>query len=451
MKMYTVFVGRCVDSLPDWSLRIEESLLVLAANKIVHRARAEELERVLGEYGVRREDVVELPDHQFIMPGLIDTHIHASQFPNAGIALELPLLEWLEKYTFPTEARFSKQDFSSEVYERCVRTTLDSGTTTAVYFATIHRDSSELLAKICNRVGQRAFVGKVCMDRNSPDYYVESTEESLDQTKQFVNKIAEMGGNLTRPIITPRFAPSCSRALMTELGDLAKEKNLHVQTHISENKKEVEWVKELEPDCDSYTQVYDKCGLLGPKTILAHGIHLTDPELDLIRSTSAGVSHCPNSNFSLKSGVCDVKRLRDKNVKVGLGTDCSGGYSPSMLNAMRHAITASNTSHIMKKEQTEHLNSVVEDPLEAADSVYLATRGGAALLDLEDQLGSLDAGKLADFIIVDLHGHQNTVPFGHESPVDLVNKFVFLGDDRNIAQVYVDGRKVKDTRVGQRG
>jgi len=191
-------------------------------------------------------------------------------------------------------------------------------------------------------------------------------------------------------------------------------------------------VKQLEPDCDNYTQVYEKSGLLGPRTVLAHCIYLSDQEIQTIQKSGSGVSHCPNSNFSLKSGVCNVQRLRRAGVKVGLGTDCSGGFSPSIVNAMRQAVIASNTLSWAPQ---------IETPLSFSDALYLATRGGAQLLDRKD-LGVLEVGALADILLIDMNGHESTRPFGHESPEDLVHKFVFLGDDRNITRVWVGGRLV---------
>jgi len=193
-------------------------------------------------------------------------------------------------------------------------------------------------------------------------------------------------------------------------------------------------VRALEPDCESYTQVYEKSGLLGPRTVLAHCVHLSDDEVEVIRSTGSGVSHCPNSNFSLKSGVCNVQRLRRAGVKVGLGTDCSGGFSPSVLDAMRQAVTASNILYCNKEE---------EAPLVFSDALYLATRGSAGLLGREGELGVLEAGALADLLLVDMDGQQNTRLFGHETPEDMVHKMVFLGDDRNILEVFVAGNRVK--------
>lgn len=408
--------------------------MVIKGDTIVERAAPQELDQLLMKYGKTFGDVTILKPDQFLMPGLIDTHIHASQFPNAGLALDLTLLDWLQKYTFPTETGLSELSRAEQVYSRCVRATLDSGTTTAAYFATIHSKASLLLASICQRLGQRAWVGKVCMDRNSPDSYREDTEASVAATKQFVSSITELNSDLVRPIITPRFVPSCSRELMSQLGGLAAQHNIAIQTHLSENIPECKWVKELEPDCDNYAEVYNRCGLLTDRTILAHCVHLTDQEVELLASTGAGVSHCPNSNFSLKSGVCDVRRLRQAKVKIGLGTDCSGGFSPSMLNSMRMTVMASNSLTFRDPSY---------NPLQFSDALYLATRGGAELLQRQDTLGSLDLDKKADILLVDMDAQSNTRLFGGESPEDIVSKFVFLSDDRNIRTVWVDGNIVK--------
>jgi len=434
--MTTIFIGLLVDCREDWSLRAEQGLLVVREGSIVARHTIADQDAVLGKLGGEAK-VVRLSGHQFIMPGLIDTHIHASQFPNAGLALDLTLLDWLERYTFPTEAGLKCTNRAKEVYSRCVKATLASGTTTACYFATIHTDSTQVLGEVCVALGQRAWVGKVCMDRNCPDIYGESsTSESLSEAEASVAGLQALNSPLVNPIVTPRFVPTCSRKLLQDLGALASSKGLHIQTHLSENKREVEWVKQLEPDCKHYTEVYKKSGLLGSRTILAHCVHLTDEEVEMVQSTGSGISHCPNSNFSLKSGVCNVQRLRRAGVKVGLGTDCSGGFSPSLLDAMRQAVVASNVVHFTGEEET---------PLSFSDALYLATRGSAKVLAREGELGLLEGEAVADFLLVDMNGHENTRLFGHESPEDIVHKFVFLSDDRNIKEVWVNGQKVKDT------
>uniref|UniRef100_A0A9L0ILZ5 Guanine deaminase n=1 Tax=Equus asinus TaxID=9793 RepID=A0A9L0ILZ5_EQUAS len=238
------------------------------------------------------------------MPGLVDTHIHASQYSFAGTNVDLPLLEWLTKYTFPTENRFRNIDFAEEVYTRVVRRTLKNGTTTACYFATIHTDSSLLLAEITDKFGQRAFVGKVCMDLNDavPEYK-ETTEESIKETERFVSEMLQRKYSRVKPIVTPRFSLSCSETLMGELGNIAKTHDLHIQSHISENPDEVKAVKNLYPSYKNYTDVYDKNNLLTSKTVMAHGCYLSAEELDVFRERGASIAHCPNSNLSCGWGL----------------------------------------------------------------------------------------------------------------------------------------------------
>jgi len=433
----TIIRGLLVDCDKNAKLRTEDGILVVKGEKVLEKTKYESLDNLLSKYKIEADSVISLSESQFLMPGLIDTHIHAPQFPNAGLALDLTLLDWLQRYTFPTEEKMSDLARAEEVYARCVRSTLDSGTTTASYFGTIHLEACILLAKICKSLGQRALIGKVNMDRNSPPTYCEDTEESLRSTNTFIEAIRKIESQLIKPIITPRFVPSCSRDLMMELGKMAKNYDLNVQTHLSENLSEVQWVSQLEPDCQNYTDVYKKCNLLGPKTMLAHCCHLSEPEIKILATSGSGVAHCPNSNFSLKSGVCDVKRLWESGVKVGLGTDVAGGFSPSILNTMRMAVMASNTLTFSQGRSGFA-------PLGFSDALYLATRGGAGLLDMEDDLGALEPGMQADMILVDMDAHNNTRLFGTESTEDIVSKFVFLADDRNISKVWVAGKCVKD-------
>ena len=196
------------------------------------------------EHGFDGSLIQRLAPEEVLVPGMVDTHIHASQYSYTGTGYELPLLQWLETYTFPAESLLSDEEKAREVYEKVVKRTLKCGTTSAVYFATISTKSTELLADVVKELGQRALVGKVNMDRNSPDFYVETTEKSVDDTLEFVEYVEKLtagdaGKMLVQPVITPRFVPTCSSELMTKLGDLAKEKNLHIQSHISENPDEV--------------------------------------------------------------------------------------------------------------------------------------------------------------------------------------------------------------------
>lgn len=392
----------------------------------------------------------------FFFPGFVDTHIHASQFPNAGIFGNSTLLQWLETYTFPLEASLKDLDVANAVYETVVRRTLCNGTTTAAYYATIDAESTKLMARICSSRNQRALIGKVCMDENSPDFYVESTESCLEGCRVVIDYLQkELNDAKVAPILTPRFAPSCSRELMEQLGKLAqKHGQLHIQTHLSESPSEVEWVKSLFPECSTYTQVYDKFKLLTERTVLAHCIHLSDTEAKLIKSRKAGISHCPVSNSSLTSGECRVRWLLDQGLKVGLGTDVSGGFTCSVLATARHAHLVSR--HLAMKEEDPEMREHVK--LSVPELLFLATMGGAQTLDMLEQIGSFDVGKQFDAQLIDLETSASNVDIfawqqpdykakivkGKRAPPkltdeDLLAKWFFNGDDRNVTAVWVDG------------
>jgi guanine deaminase len=321
--------------------------------------------------------------------------------------------------------------------------------------------STNLLADLCLAHGQRALVGRVCMDQLSPDYYRDaSPSASLAATRASIAHIlrADPSMSLVKPIITPRFAPACSLPLMRQLGALAKETSLPIQTHISENKSEIALVKDLFPPSltdagdDSYASVYDAAGLLTDKTILAHAVHLTETEANLISARGAKVSHCPCSNSAITSGAARLRWLLDKGIVCGLGTDMSGGYSPSVLEAARQAALVSR--HVVlgangapPGEEREKLS--VEEVL------FLATRGGAEVVGLDEKVGAFEVGMEWDAQLIGLgvvgevgevdDGEDeggNVDVFGWESWPDRVAKWLYNGDDRNTKRVWVKGRLV---------
>lgn len=304
-------------------------------------------------------------------------------------------------------------------------------------------EATKTLVKILYEKGQRALVGKVNMDQNSPDNYKETFEASVRDTRAFVDfALAEVEHQKQTsrhvapvlPVITPRFVPTCSSELLEELGNIAKEHHLHIQSHISENKEEVSWVKMLHPDNESYTDVYIQHGLLTNKTIMGHGVYLSGTELKQFAKHGAGVSHCPVSNFALRSGCFNVRRALEKGVKVGLGTDVSGGYSPSMLEVMRQAVIASTATFF--HDDTCH-------PLSFKEVFYLATQGSAELLAMGDTIGTIVPGKSFDACIVDPSCEDspfNNYDFVAGDIIDIFQKFIFLGNAHNIRQVYVQGK-----------
>ncbi|KAF4998352.1 hypothetical protein FGRMN_3232 [Fusarium graminum] len=387
---------------------------------------------------------------EFFFPGFVDSHVHASQYPNVGIFGKTTLLDWLEKYTFPLEASLKDLGKARRVYGSCVRRTLSHGTTTAAYYATIDVAATNLLADLCLELGQRALVGRVCMDVPDicPDYYRdESVEEGLEKTRQTIQHVQKIDPEfkLVSPVLTPRFAPTCSRESMKGLAKIQKELDLPVQTHVSENEGECDLVAKLFPESESYTHVYDDCGLLTSRTILAHAIHLSEKEAKLIAQRGSKISHCPCSNSSLTSGSARVRWLWDKGITVGLGTDMSGGYSPSILEAARQAALVSRHVAMGLQEEKERSKLTVEEVL------YLATRGGAEVVGLGDKIGGFEEGMEWDAQLIRLGSVDqdgiaaedgNVSVFGWETWEEKVAKWLFNGDDRNVQSVWVRGRKV---------
>ncbi|KNC82283.1 guanine deaminase [Sphaeroforma arctica JP610] len=432
-----VFVGTFVQSVAFSEMVVEKRVVgVCTDGKIAFTGHEDELPELMQTHGLVEADIVRLGENEFIMPGLIDTHHHAPQYAFAGTGYDLTLLDWLNTYTFPVESKYSCEKFAKETYKKAVKRTLDSGTTTNTYFATIHLEASKILVETIGEIGQRAFVGKVNMDRNSPDYYREETGDSLGDTEEFIQHVINgpYSERIT-PVITPRFVPSCSSELMHGLGELAAKYDIPIQSHLCENKPEIEWVKTLHPESVAYAHVYDDHRLLTDRSIMAHCVHLSDEEIDLFRKNNAGVSHCPNSNFSLTSGCLNVRRLLESDIKVGLGTDVSGGYSSSMLDSMRQAIICSTAVHFQDESRV---------PLSYQEVFYLATLGGATVLGMDDTLGTFEVGKQFDALRVnpDVEGSPFDLYEG-DTVSDIVQKFLYLGDDRNITHVFVSGKTVK--------
>lgn len=344
------------------------------------------------------------------------------------------------------ESSFSDLATASRIYNRVVARTLSHGTTTACYYATTHVPATNLLADICQTRGQRAFVGRVCMDTLSPEHYRdESVAAAMQKSQECIDHVRKIDPtfDLITPIITPRFAPSCSHEALKAMGDLVRTENLPCQTHISENRDEIALVRQLFPSSTSYADVYDAAGLLTPRTILAHAVHLTTDEKALIKARKAKISHCPASNVAITSGRLKTRELLDEGIVVGLGTDVSGGFTSSMLNETREAVLMSR--HVAMDHGDKAKLSVEE-------GLYLATRGGAEVVGLEGRIGGFEVGMDWDAQLVSLGGvgddgalgsDEGLVDvFGNESWDDKVAKWVYTGDDRNTLAVWVKGRLV---------
>lgn len=392
--------------------------------------------------------LTELSSDQYLLPGLIDLHVHAPQWPQMGKALDKPLEKWLNDYTFPLEARYADVDFARRNYTELVSALLANGTTTAVYFATLHTESSVELARICLAQGQRALVGRVAMDDPSqcPDYYRDETAASAEaETRAFIRAVAELPGNTAKrvlPVITPRFIPSCTDDLLKRLGTVARETGCHVQTHCSESDWEHGYVKERLGKTD--TVALHDFGLLTQKTILAHSNHIEDDDADLIKKTGAGVAHCPLSNFYFANAVFPLRAMLDRGLNVGLGTDIAGGHSPSVFDACRHAITASKALNdgVDARIKPEHRGRP-GSAISFKEAFWLATAGAGGVLGLP--VGKLEVGYQFDAIVIDTRAAGNDIYIhpAEDQPEDRLQKIIYNARRNNISRVWVDGKAVK--------
>ncbi|MBU3180848.1 guanine deaminase [Clostridium psychrophilum] len=367
-----------------------------------------------------------------IIPGFVDIHLHASQFANLGLGLDKELMPWLEEYTFPEEAKYADVSYAKKVYSSLIRELWKFGITRSCVFATIHKGSTKLLMDMFAKSGLSAYVGKVNMDRNSPDDLTEKTEDSIRDTEEILKEYSNKY-ELVKPIVTPRFVPSCSTDLLKNLGRLAKQYNVPVQSHLCENYGEINFVKKLHPDCKNYTSVYSKAGLLGEvPTIMAHCVLVDEDEIELLVEKKVFVAHCPSSNCNLASGNAPIRKLITKGVKVGLASDISAGNTLSMMDIIVNAAQVSNIKWIESGR--------VDKPLKLTELFYLATKGGGEFFG---KVGSFEEKYEFDALVID----DSSMPaFKTFSIEERLQRFIYTGDDRNIKVRYVAGKKIEEPK-----
>jgi guanine deaminase len=386
----------------------------------------------------------------YLLPGLIDLHVHAPQWPQVGKALDQPLQVWLQTFTFPLEARYADVEYAKTVYGSLVEGLLANGTTTAVYYATIHLPATQRLADICLNRRQRALIGRVAMDDpdQCPAYYRDASAAVAEaDSRAFIAYVQSMAGNedgLVRPVITPRFIPSCSDELLRRLGVLARETGCHVQTHCSESDWEHGFVLDRCGVTD--TAALESFGLLSRHTILAHGNFVGDEDIARIVSAGAGIAHCPLSNVYFSDAVFPLRRMLDHGVHVGLGTDIAGGASPSILENARQAVIASRTLESgVDPAQHRDRRGRESSRIDALTAFWLATAGGGVALDLP--VGLFREGYQFDAILVDAatpHGNLNLD--AADTPEEILQKIVYNAARANIRNVWVGGRSVHTLR-----
>lgn len=323
-----------------------------------------------------------------IMQSFSDMHIHAPQYAMIGMGMDLPLLDWLNTYTFPTERKFKNTKLARKIYKDLAHQLISNGTTRVCMFSTLHVDSTIVLMEELEKAGICGYVGKVNMDRNGGKGLQETTLESIKETKRWLNECKKFKN--IKPMITPRFVPSCTNELMQELGNIAKANNLPIQSHLSENTGEVLWVKELHPECDEYYQAYQKYKLWNNKTLMAHCVHSTHKERDAIKKAGVYVVHCPSSNENLTSGYASIRKMLDENINVVLGSDIAGGDHISMFDNITAAIRASKARLIIDEYKTPFLT--------VEEAFYLAT---SACNKFFDEKPGLAKDNILNVIVID--------------------------------------------------
>jgi guanine deaminase len=391
------------------------------------------------------ESRITLDANQRLLPGLVDLHVHAPQWPQLGTGLDLPLERWLFDYTFPLEARYADPTFARSVWNHMVPTLLAHGTTTAVYYGTVDEAATLSLADTCLAHGQRAFVGRVAMDHpeGTPDWYRDpSPAEALARSRRSIDAIHDLAGKhgLVQPILTPRFIPACTDELLSGMGAMAAETGVHVQTHCSESDWEHNYVLERFGKTD--TAALADFGLTKQHTVLAHCDHMTDDDLDHVARTGSAVAHCPLSNAYFGNAVFPVRRALSRGVRVGLGTDVAGGAHPGLLPQAAMAVTASRMLEDgVDARLAADRRGVAESRLDTVTAFWLATLGGAAALGLP--AGLLKPGNVFDAFVVTL-GQPNS-PLRVWDEIDdherTFEKIVRLAGPSDITQVWVNGQK----------
>ncbi len=369
-------------------------------------------------------EVVDFGD-SLLIPAMNDMHVHAPQYRNQGIAMDLELLPWLQNYTFPEEMKFAETGYAERMYRRFIRDLWRFGTMRSCVFATIHTESTRLLMRLFQDAGMGAMVGKVAMDRNCPDGLSENVQAYIEGQESL---IAEANSSpLVRPIITPRFIPSCTPELLHACGELAAKYQLPVQSHLSENKDEIAWVRELEPESTCYGDAYDRYGLFGQTpTIMAHCVWTEGEELELIKRRDVMVAHCPTSNFNVASGMAPIRQFLEKGIRVGLGSDISGGHNLSIFQMMVYAIQVSKMQY-QQNHQCPFLT--------LSEAFWIATKSAGSFFG---KVGSFEPGYEFDALVID----DSDLNHDNYSLLERLERYIYLGDDRQIKHRFCSGKEI---------
>ncbi|MCL2661819.1 MAG: amidohydrolase family protein [Oscillospiraceae bacterium] len=425
--MITILKGNiCYSEAPDKLKIVEHGYLVYSENQ------------VLGVYSEFPEDYLyfKITDYgdYLIIPGLCDLHTHAPQYSFRGLGTDLELLDWLGRYTYPEESKYAQLDYAVKAYNIFTNAIKHSATTRACIFATLHTPATVYLMEKLEQSGIVSMVGKVNMDRNCPAILRQAdAKAAYNAARSWILDTKDRFDN-TSPIITPRFIPTCSDELMRNLKQLQEEYALPVQSHLSENMDEIAWVKELCPQCETYSHAYQQFGLFGGSgvpTVMAHCVWCNDREIDLMTQNNVYVAHCPQSNFNLASGIAPVRKYLKHGINVGLGSDVAGGCHLSIFRAMSDAMQASNLYW--------RLIDNLYEPLSLEEAFYLGTRGGGSFFG---NVGSFEKGYEFDAVVIDDSKLLTTNPL---SIRERLSRVIYCSDDSAIRAKYVRGKQVELT------
>ena len=373
-------------------------------------------------------EVVDLGD-RLLIPAMNDLHVHASQYRNQGIAMDLELLPWLQNYTFPEETKYADTVYAERMYRRFVRDLWRFGTMRSCVFATSHTESTRLLMHLYREAGMGALVGKVAMNRNCPEALSESVD---DMVAGYESLMADAASPLVRPIITPRFVPTCTPDMLRACGQLAAKYGLPVQSHLSENKDEIAWVAELEPESTSYGDAYDRYGLFGQTpTVMAHCVWTDGDELELMKRRDVMVAHCPTSNFIVASGMAPIRRFLDEGLRVGLGSDISGGHDLNIFRMMVYAIQVSKMHYQQNHERAF---------LTLSEAFWLATKAGGSFFG---RVGSFEPGYEFDALVI----NDSDLNSDNYSLLHRLERYIYLGDDRQIERRFCQGKEIAEPKI----
>ena len=371
---------------------------------------------------------------KLICPGFVDIHNHLPQFTLSGL-YRCNLLEWLADIIFPAEERFSSPEVAELFAERFFQELLSKGTTTTSSYVTIHKEATDIAFRCAEKSGIRAFLGNVLMDQNAPEYLIKDIQVLMRDSSDLIEKWDGHDNGRLHYVLTPRYVPSCSFDLLQGIAKTAKKFGVHIQSHLAESKAESATVMKMYPDFENYTDIYLKAGLLTEKTIMAHCVYLNNDEIETLKKTGTKISHCPSSNRFLQSGIMPYRKLEKSGIPIGLGTDVGAGYSLSMFSEMREAIESSKMIHFLK-------SSANYKPLTSIEAFYLATLGGAKAISIEDETGSLDEGKSADFSVIDIDKLNVCGEEFFSKPEDLISKLIYGNGENYIEEVFVQGKQV---------